>query len=183
MLQHNPYVKEFHQAGRPLAQHYAAHIEAAAAQGVPLPDDVPDVVLKLMAPVGPPPKKRRYSLPTDQKEVGAFIPDSVLAGPDTGVPTSRYIKIKLTNGSLIHPPNISPYLDPLRFPLLFPTGAPGWGLNMPLRTPPHIPPDQHEAYWQRKKRDTSLATIYRVPPHVPRGAGFFKSTLLTLTEN
>ena len=53
MLEHNPYAQRFHQAGRARADQYAAQIEAAAEQGVPLPNDVPDVVLELMAPVGP----------------------------------------------------------------------------------------------------------------------------------
>jgi hypothetical protein len=49
---------------------------------------VPNVVLKLIAPVGPEPNDpRRYNLPTDQNEVAVFIPESVLAGPDTGVAT------------------------------------------------------------------------------------------------
>jgi hypothetical protein len=53
MVQRNPYVQRFHQAGRPRADQYAVQIEAAAAQGVPLPDDVPDVVLELMLPLVP----------------------------------------------------------------------------------------------------------------------------------
>ena len=114
LVQRNPYVHSFYQAGRARADEYAAQIEAAAEQGVPLPDDVPNVVLELMAPVGPDKNDpRRYNLPTDQNEIAAFIPESVLAGPDTGVATRRHIQVKLINGKLIRLPNTSPHLDPL----------------------------------------------------------------------
>ena len=177
MLERNPYAQRFHQAGRARADQYAAQIEAAAEQGVPLPDDVPNVVLELMAPVGPDKNDpRRYNLPTDQNEIAAFIPESVLAGPDTGVATRRDIQVKLINGKLSLP-NTSPHLDPLRYPLLFPTGAPGWGLQMPLRPPPDIPLDQHEAYWRSKKRqDITLQqyTAYRIMPRREDPAQFFR---------
>jgi hypothetical protein len=81
---------------------------------MPLPDDVPDVVLELMAPIGPDKNDpRRYNLPTNQNEIAAFIPESVRAGPDIGVATKRDIKVKLINGTLISLPNTSPHLDPL----------------------------------------------------------------------
>ena len=84
-----------------MAHQYAAQIQAARDQGVPVPDNVPNVVLELMAPVGPEENDpRRYNLPTDQNEVAAFIPESVIAGPDTGVATHRDIKVKLINGTL-----------------------------------------------------------------------------------
>lgn len=58
---------------------------------MPVPDNVPNVILELMAPIGPGENDpRRYNLPTDQNEVAAFIPESVLAGPDIGVATERY---------------------------------------------------------------------------------------------
>ena len=108
MLDHNPYVQQFRQAGCPRAEEYAAQIAAAADQGMPLPDYVPDVVLELMDPVGPNPNDpRRYNLPTD-KEVAAFIPESVLAGPETGVATHRDIKVTFINGRLMRLPNTSP---------------------------------------------------------------------------
>ena len=145
---------------------------------MPLPDDVPDVVLELMAPVGPDKNDpRRYNLPTDQNEIAAFIPESVRAGPDIGVATKRDIKVKLINGTLISLPNTSPHLDPLRYPLLFPTGAPGWGLQMPLRPPTDIPLDQHEAYWRGKKREhitLQQHTAYRLMPRDGDPVQFFR---------
>jgi hypothetical protein len=97
--------------------------------------------------------------------------------PDTGVATRRDIKVTLINGKLIRLPNTSPHLDPLRYPLLFPTGAPGWGLEMPLRVPPNIPPVQHEAYWRRNKREhitLQQHTAYRIMPREGDPAQFFR---------
>jgi len=189
LLQHNPYVQRFQQAGRPVAEQYAEQIQAAAEQGVPVPDNVPDVIFQLMEPIGADPKAdpRRYDLPTDQNEVAAFIPESVLSGPDTGVATERDIKVRLINGHLRRLPNTSPHLDPLRYPLLFPTGSPGWGLGMPLRPPGHIPLDQHEAYWHGKKRKTITMQQYEAyrlmsregdPPQMFRGARLFQEHLV-----
>ena len=48
---------------------------------------------------------------------------------------------------------------------------------MPLRVPPNIPPEQHEAYWRRNKREhitLQQHTAYRIIPRDGDPAQFFR---------